>query len=248
MPWWRHSCAHARVNTTNYWRTQTHNQSLFLLSAFHLSKHSIAPSFLMTFFHAILLTSFHPILMTFNLTGWSPFRKKHQSSSRAHICSSASLFVSNKSNIFLIHLFLFLLEEFYGTRYQNGSFSLINVGSGFSLPAQFFFSNRLQIIFTIHHTACTFACKFKGYRLEMKDWFAATWSCSAFTTSTCTSAGRIEADKLEVKGWLAGPGTIVLHGLRVSELDAMGGQQLMWLPRVVIQGTLLRALLLQGVL
>jgi hypothetical protein len=51
-----------------------------------------------------------------------------------------------------------------------------------------------------------------------------------------------------VKGWLAGPGTIVLHGLRVSELDAMGGQQLMWLPRVVIQGTLLRALLLQGVL
>jgi hypothetical protein len=28
-----------------------------------------------------------------------------------------------------------LVEEFYGTRYQSGSFSLINVGSGFSLPA-----------------------------------------------------------------------------------------------------------------
>jgi hypothetical protein len=27
------------------------------------------------------------------------------------------------------------VEEFYGTRYQSGSFSLINVGSGFSLPA-----------------------------------------------------------------------------------------------------------------
>jgi len=35
-----------------------------------------------------------------------------------------------------IDLYLFLLvEEFYGTRYQSGSFSLINVGSGFSLPA-----------------------------------------------------------------------------------------------------------------
>ena len=34
-----------------------------------------------------------------------------------------------------VDLFSFLLvEEFYGTQYQNGSFSLINVGSGFSLP------------------------------------------------------------------------------------------------------------------
>ena len=84
--------------------------------------------------------------------------------------------------------------------------------------------------------------------MKVKGWLACSFLCSSFATFTCTSAGRIEADKLEVKGWLAGPGTIVLHGLRVSELDAMGGQQLMWLPRVVIQGTLLRALLLQGVL
>jgi hypothetical protein len=35
-----------------------------------------------------------------------------------------------------IDLFLFLLvEEFYGTQYQSGSFSLNNVGSGFLLPA-----------------------------------------------------------------------------------------------------------------
>ena len=27
------------------------------------------------------------------------------------------------------------MEEFHGTRFQNGSFSLINVGSGFSLQA-----------------------------------------------------------------------------------------------------------------
>ena len=38
-----------------------------------------------------------------------------------------------------IDLFLFLLvEEFYGTRYQSGSFPLINVGSVFSLPASLF--------------------------------------------------------------------------------------------------------------
>jgi hypothetical protein len=35
-----------------------------------------------------------------------------------------------------IYLVLFLwVEEFYGTQYQSGSFSLINVGSVFSLPA-----------------------------------------------------------------------------------------------------------------
>jgi len=38
-----------------------------------------------------------------------------------------------------IDLYLFLLvEEFYDTRYQSCSFSLINVGIGFSLPALFF--------------------------------------------------------------------------------------------------------------
>jgi len=29
-----------------------------------------------------------------------------------------------------------MVEEYYGTRYQSGSFSLINVGSGFPLPAK----------------------------------------------------------------------------------------------------------------
>ena len=32
------------------------------------------------------------------------------------------------------------MEEFYGTRYQSGSFPLINVGSGFSLPGCVVFS------------------------------------------------------------------------------------------------------------
>ena len=38
--------------------------------------------------------------------------------------------------LILIDLFLFLLvEELHGTRYSSGSFPLIDVGSGFSLPA-----------------------------------------------------------------------------------------------------------------
>jgi hypothetical protein len=38
-----------------------------------------------------------------------------------------------------IDLILFILvEDFYGTRYQSGSFSFINVGSCFPLPAQSF--------------------------------------------------------------------------------------------------------------
>ena len=35
--------------------------------------------------------------------------------------------------------FLFAVEELYGTRYQSGSFSLINVGSGFHCLRTFFF-------------------------------------------------------------------------------------------------------------
>ena len=34
-----------------------------------------------------------------------------------------------------IDIFFLLVEEFYGTRYQSGSFSLLNVGVVFSLPA-----------------------------------------------------------------------------------------------------------------
>ena len=36
--------------------------------------------------------------------------------------------------------FLFTVEELYGTRYQSGSFSLINVGSGFHCLRKFFSS------------------------------------------------------------------------------------------------------------
>jgi hypothetical protein len=39
----------------------------------------------------------------------------------------------------LIFLFLFAVEELYGTRYQSGSFSLINVGSGFHCLRSFIF-------------------------------------------------------------------------------------------------------------
>ena len=35
--------------------------------------------------------------------------------------------------------FLFAVEELYGTRYQSGSFSLINVGSGFHCLRSIFF-------------------------------------------------------------------------------------------------------------
>jgi len=35
--------------------------------------------------------------------------------------------------------FLFAVEELYGTRYQSGSFSLINVGSGLHCLRSFFF-------------------------------------------------------------------------------------------------------------
>ena len=35
--------------------------------------------------------------------------------------------------------FLFAVEELYGTRYQSGSFSLINAGSGFHCLRSFFF-------------------------------------------------------------------------------------------------------------
>jgi len=39
----------------------------------------------------------------------------------------------------LIFLSYFKVEELYGTRYQSGSFSLINVGSGFHCPRIFLF-------------------------------------------------------------------------------------------------------------
>jgi len=39
----------------------------------------------------------------------------------------------------LIFPFLFAVEELYGTQYQSGSFSLINVGSGFTACEVFLF-------------------------------------------------------------------------------------------------------------
>jgi len=49
--------------------------------------------------------------------------------------------------------FLFAVEELYGTRYQNGSFSLINVGSDFNCQHSFF-------IFLLFHT-CFFPFNFR---------------------------------------------------------------------------------------
>jgi hypothetical protein len=37
-----------------------------------------------------------------------------------------------------------MVDEFNGTQYQSGSFSLINVGSGFSLPAYFSFLHQIK--------------------------------------------------------------------------------------------------------
>jgi len=45
----------------------------------------------------------------------------------------------------LIFPFLFALEEIYGTRYQSGSFSLINVGSGFHCLRSFSLSHDLSL-------------------------------------------------------------------------------------------------------
>jgi hypothetical protein len=43
-----------------------------------------------------------------------------------------------------IGLFPLMVDDFYGTQYQSGSFSLVSVGSGFHrAPAQFFFSGAL---------------------------------------------------------------------------------------------------------
>jgi hypothetical protein len=49
-----------------------------------------------------------------------------------------------------------LVEDLYGTRYQSGYFSLINVGSGFSLSV-FFFSFLLQG-FIARHYLRSFPC------------------------------------------------------------------------------------------
>ena len=44
----------------------------------------------------------------------------------------------------MIFPFLFAVEKLYGTWYQSGSFSLINVGSGFHCLRSFFFSLSVQ--------------------------------------------------------------------------------------------------------
>jgi hypothetical protein len=52
--------------------------------------------------------------------------------------TSEYCFISSLQLSWTLNLFLSpLVEECYGTRYQSGSFSLTNVGSGFSLPASF---------------------------------------------------------------------------------------------------------------
>jgi hypothetical protein len=69
----------------------------------------------------------------------------------------------------LIFPFLFAVEELYGTRYQSGSFSLINVGSGFHCLLSFYFfflvgslevSCTAEPKNTAHTTWATF-CRFK---------------------------------------------------------------------------------------
>ena len=51
-------------------------------------------------------------------------------------CHQEPIQVKPATLLIPIDLILFLLvEELYGTRHQSGSFSLIYVGSGFSLPA-----------------------------------------------------------------------------------------------------------------
>ena len=49
-----------------------------------------------------------------------------------------------------IHIDIFLLvEDFNGSRYQSGSFSLVIVGSGLRLPAQVFLSLLMAEIYII---------------------------------------------------------------------------------------------------
>jgi len=42
----------------------------------------------------------------------------------------------------LVFFFFFVVEEFYSTQYQSGSFSLINVGSGFHCLRSFPFPQK----------------------------------------------------------------------------------------------------------
>jgi len=56
----------------------------------------------------------------------------------------------NKMQLPLIFPFLFAVEELYGTRYQSGSFSLINVGSGFHCLHSFFSSLLPKAVTAVH--------------------------------------------------------------------------------------------------
>jgi len=59
--------------------------------------------------------------------------------------------------------FLFAVEELYGTRYQSGPFSLINVGSGFHCLRSFFFFFSLGP--SLHWTCmCAFTQDLRKWR------------------------------------------------------------------------------------
>jgi hypothetical protein len=45
----------------------------------------------------------------------------------------------------LMFPFLFAVEELYGTRYQSGSFSLIDVGSGFHCLHSYYFHLHIHL-------------------------------------------------------------------------------------------------------
>jgi hypothetical protein len=85
----------------------------------------------------------------------------------------------------LIFPFLFAVEELYGTRYQSGSFSLTNVGSGFyclhsfSFVFKVFHHIKISCFDGLHATECCFGyhAKFESrpsgsYQTRLSHWLS----------------------------------------------------------------------------
>ena len=98
-------------------------------------------------------------------------------------------------------IFLFTVEEYYGTRYQSGSFSLINVGSGFYCLRSFFpflFQFFVVLVPKIR-TSCALASENKDSYLLRRD---TVWGrvqckiacCSSWTSSSASHKSQVGED------------------------------------------------------
>ena len=83
----------------------------------------------------------------------------------------------------LIFPFLFVVEELYGTRYQSGSFSLINVGSAFRCL-------RMYVVFSFflflsNASGMDESCDFP-WIYNVSNGFTVNWLFSQFRWSSCS--------------------------------------------------------------